>query len=265
MWAAIALAVSLSIIGCSGNGTDSGSTSSIDSKIDLQISEKLDSIQRSLIIHAQTERIYGCSNYTLSGNAAKSGSTIALTFQNVVSPSQCSAANAPAAAQISLGLLAKGNYAFTITVNGVAAVSNLIVTDTSYSILNGAGEWISFTNTGFFKVPDGIVWGIAKYNATGAGGLYRAFSDSLAAWGAVNAVYPAGDYNYFQIDSSGAVVLPYGNNNFHAAFMYHYAGDLLKIRSMLKSYGLLPGSPIVIDFYTSEGIVYESNLLPWQP
>jgi len=253
------------IPGCSGNGTDSGNTSTIDSKIDLSMSEHLDSIQHTLTFRAQTERIYGCSNYALSGSESVSGKTISVTFNNVTDPAVCATALGPAATNFDLGALAPGLYTFPIIVNGEISSSTLTITDSTYSILSGGGRWVGFTKTFLMKVPVGAVWGSASYNAPTAGTFYRTFTDSLNAFGAIPHQYSAGDYGYFQIDSSGTLILPSGTSNFHATFILQYNGDTQKVKAVLKQIGQSVGSQIVIAFYSYKGEAYISNVVAFQP
>jgi hypothetical protein len=255
--------LSFTIPACNGNGTDSGSISSIDSKITLTPAETLSPTQRTLKITAQTERIYGCSNYSIVNDLSIQGNTISLNFTGIHEPSICLTALGPATASIDLGILSTAIYSLRLKVNGVTANVTLSATDTSCEISNGSGQWTDFSKTFFLKVPAGAIWGNVQYgdpNLTST--VYSRFVDSLKALGAQTHIYPEGDYNYFEIDATGQVVPPaYPHPNFVPTFIFAYNLDMLKVRALVKSFAVAYKSSMVFNLYGSNGEAYLSSVL----
>jgi hypothetical protein len=249
-------------LACNGNGTDSGTSAAIDSKITMTPSEVLNPAQRTLRLSAATEHIYGCVNYSIANDYSMNGTAISLNFTGINEPSVCLTALGPAAGVIDLGSLASAAYTLTITVNSVATHATLVVTDTSYQILNGSSEWTDFSKTSFLKVPQGVIWGNIQYGDPSFLNTYSAFIDSLTTSGAQLHVYPAGDYNYFQIDALGEVVPPPPPHpNFVKTFIYSYNLDMLKVRALVKSFAAANYPSMSFNLYGSNGEVYIGSVL----
>ena len=258
----ISIALVVIIPACNGDGTDSGSSASIDSKITLTPSEVLNPAQRTLSLSAQTEHIYGCTNYSIANSLTIQGKVISLDFTAITEPTTCLTALGPARAVINLGSLATAVYSLTMTVNSVVTHATLVVTDTSYRISNGSGQWTDFSKTSFLKVPQGIIWGNVQYGDPSLLNDYQAFIDSLTSYGAQPHIYPAGDYNYFEIDAAGNVVTPTSATaNFVKTFIFHYNLDMLRVRALVKSFAAVNSSTMQYNLYGSSGEVYIGSVL----
>ncbi|MFI5253175.1 MAG: hypothetical protein ACHQQQ_12185 [Bacteroidota bacterium] len=247
---------------CNGSGTDSGTVSQIDSKITMSMTEVLNPAARTLALTAQTERVYGCTNYAILNTVSVNANTVTLDFTGIAAPTNCVAEVGPADGSLNLGFLPTAIYNFVINVNGVATNATLAVTDSSYQVTNGSSKWTDFTKTFFLKVPPGTIWGNVQYSDPNLLPVDRGFFDSLKALGAQAHVYPAGDYGYFQIDGVGTVVVPTGSHlNYIDTFIFNYGFDMLKVRALVKSLALR----ITINLYGSNGEVYLTSVLAHEP
>ena len=229
IFAAVAACVCLGILACAGlgckeDGTNTDNYQAIDSPLQLTVAEQLGTTH-TLILHAATERLYGCANYVLVATPSTTDSTYTVSFDNVLEPSVCSPGNLPARVDVPLGALASGHYKLTLRVNGVSVNAPLLVTDTSMTVSGGEGRWTTFVKTYTHKVPSNFIWGNMQSNDPNASAVFRSFNDSLIALGAQIHVYPSTDYGYFQIDGTGNIVAPSSSSIFVKTFVYQYSGD----------------------------------------
>jgi hypothetical protein len=86
-------------------------------KIDSDILVELGNDDSGIILFAQSERIYTCSNYQLVVCHKMRKDEIYVGFENVKSPEVCLTSLGPAACVIELGKLEAGDYTVTFELN----------------------------------------------------------------------------------------------------------------------------------------------------
>lgn len=254
------LAMLLIAPGCKDDQTTSGNAAPIDSRLNLVVIEHL-AATRSMLLRAATQRIYSCSNYSLATTSSTSGQTITISFDNVNEPSVCVASQSAARGEVDLGSLAAGSFKLALHVNDVVTNAQLVVTDTSYAVTNGDGQWTTFITTSVHKVPQDVIWGSVLYNNTGQLNTYMAFRDSLKRLGAQVHQYPVGDYGFFTVVDS-TIAPPAGVSSiFVNTFLFQFSGDMQAVQNLLRNYGAAYHDQFIIFLYGSHGEAYQSNLL----
>lgn len=252
--------------GCKDDETGDANFTPIDSRISLVMKEQLGTTGNLLAFHAATEKIYNCANYSLVVQPGVSGQAISVSFSNIAIPSVCLTALGPATADFNFVPLAAGTYTFSIQVNQHLTGAQLVVTDTSYEVINGEAQWTTFPKSYLHRIPSNVIWGYVSYNDPTATGLADEFTDSLVLLGAAIHHYPASDYGLFQVDSAGVVVSPSPPpRNFVKTFIYQYAGDPRILRGLVKRYGIRLHTQATFIVNGSRGEVYNSDVLYNEP
>ena len=263
--AALLLSIPFLIVafGCKDNSVGSGSTLTIDSKLDLSITEQLNDSARYVVLHAQTERLYATPCYSMDYSQVLNGNALSFTFQDVsLQDTACPSVATPAMVNVNLGLLPIGYYTLTVTVNGMSVQGQLQVTDSSYILRNASGQWTNVADSLIFKVPVGAIWGSVAYNDPQVGGSAKdRFFSSLDSLGAVDHVYPAGTYSLFTINSSGTIVLAQGNSLYFDPVVRQYLGSTQNIRAIVEAYAVAYYPYLNINLYTWDGNYFQSSAL----
>ncbi|HLX11396.1 MAG TPA: hypothetical protein VKS81_01160, partial [Bacteroidota bacterium] len=193
------------------------------------------------------------------------GNNASIAFLDVAAlGTVCPEMPSPATADISLGDLASGNYTIQTRVNGQSRQLELEVTDSAYTLFNANGLWTAIGDSVIRRVQFGTVWAIVGYNNPQLLNVAQSFLNALDSIGALPHVYPAGDYSYFSVTSSGTVVLPPTNTNFYSTTIRQYPGDPLTLYVLVRNYAnsYYPGLNIML--YDWEGDAFLSSQLKGQ-
>jgi hypothetical protein len=252
----VSILVGLVCQSCTDFGSD---IPPIDSTISLDLWEELSPNQRTLQLRAATERIYGCSNFSIMYRLSVSTQLIQVDFLGIDLPPICLTALGPATATMNLGSLSNGSYQLILTSNGSVTGSQLIVSDDFFKVINPDGIQTKFRRTELLRVPPRTIWGLIGYRNIAMHPLVQSFLDSVQNLGAQRQDFTHGYYGYFEIDQSGNITFPimigYPQER---SFIYQYAGDPLALRDIVQSYATSARDSMQIRLYTAKGDAFYS-------
>lgn len=236
---------------------------SIKTVINMELFENLDNGLRSVQLRCVTDSIFPCLNYQILFDLNITADRVALTFTKTEQPAICRRAIAPAAAIVSLGVLANISYDFPITVNSLTIPAQLIQTDSTIEILNGDSTWTKVVRPVLYRVPANTIWGEVGYNDPVLRDSALTFFDSLASLGATPATLSSGHYGYFFIDSTNTIdsILELGpsiGTDSVFSYIYNYTGDTTSLSNLVAAYQNQAGNLVKINIITSDGYQFRS-------
>ena len=260
------LYLALLMSGCLDFETGREEMSPIESKIRISTWENLSAQERTLTLTCATEKTYGCINYSIVSTKTILDDSIMISFTGIYKPPVCLTALGPAGAAIDLGSLPSGNYPLSLSANGETVRAQLVVSDDAYTVNNGEGMWTTFSRSQLRRVPDGTIWGLVGYHTTTSAALAQAYLDSVRIVGAQPCSCIPGYYGYYEIDSTANIQTP-GNHGyaFAQSYIYHYGGDPLVVRNLVKRYGKSLGDSLSISLFGSHAEAYFSWILQREP
>ena len=250
--------LSLLLFSCSQKETAPNFTEPVK----IKIRENADSISRKLSFICFTEKVYGCSNYAIDYSFSVSANKITIHFTGITVPGICLTSLGPANAEIKPGALADGNYELEINAGQTKVSGQLLVTAEKYQAIIPSQKNIQFVNPVLNRVPANTLFGTVHYHAATTATNVQKFIDSLQVYGAASAIYPTGDYEYFQIESNGQIkqVQDLGYN-FTRYFIFNYPGNPEPFKNLVKRFGMANPGLLLITLSTSKG----ENFYSWTP
>lgn len=241
---------------CDDTVSDNSSYTSIDSRINIKLSEELFTNSKKVVLHCRTERIYGCMNYGIDYSVIKTANNFRIKFSRIIISEICLTALGPATNRINLGELNNGTYNLTLEVNGKEESAALIVTDSLYQINFQPGFNFKFDNTELHRIPQHLIWGSVGYINDSLTNVVDTFIDSLQILGASQINLSSGDYGFFEIDLFGNLLPPeYHGYPFIKMYKFEYQNDANDIKELMKRIQQQYVNQIYISCYTWQGDV----------
>jgi len=230
-----------------------------DTDIKIKMKETLDSSKRTLQFYCFTEKEYGCANYGIKSTFNYSSNSIEIDFKEVLFSDFCLTAFGPARTTIDLGTISNGIYKLNIKVGKNNSEGQIVVTSNSYSILLTNQSQLQLTNSPLHRIPTNTIWGTIGYHTSFSDTLVQSFIDSLLYLGATVQTYEPGDYDYFQIDSSGQILPPQNYGNWIVRpYIFRYSGNTADLKTLLENFGTYYGNSMNIFLYTTKGEEFRS-------
>lgn len=228
--------------------------SKIDSDIKISMWENSDSTGRVLEFQCETEKVYGCCNYTILHSLTINGSNIEIHFTGIYQPQMCLTSFGPARATIELASLPNGTYPLTIRVERHKSRGHLIVTSDYYEIDLDETARLEIMTPVLRRIPTNTIWGTVGYHSNSSSMLVQSFVDSLQFSGASVQTYTPGYYGYFEIDQNNAIMPPENHGYyFIRPFIFAYSGNSENIRTLVRNYGVNFGDSLNIDLRSTRG------------
>ncbi len=236
---------------------------SIKTVINMELFENLENGLRSVQLRCVTDSIFPCPDFLIEYNLSTTSNTLALTFTKISKPTLCPDGFAPAAAIVSLGVLASISYDFPITVNSLTLPAQLILTDSTIEILNGDSTWTDVVRPVLYRVPANTIWGEVGYNDPVLRDSALTFFDSLTSLGATPATLSSGHYGYFFIDNTNTIdsILELGpsiGTDSLFSYIYNYIGDTTALSNLVTAYQNQAGNLVKVNIITSDGYQFRS-------
>ena len=239
----------------------SGHDVSIDSKINIRMTETIDTSPRTFQLNCSTTKIYPHTGYPLIVAHQLSTNNIDLSFKGVVEGSPGFAVLSPANATINLGAINSGTYNLNLYNGNVKRKAKLIISADSYEISLDNNSHFQFTNTTLNKIPEHTIWGTIGYNEQQTSSIAQSFLDELMALGAEKKSYNPGHYQEFEIGKNGKIVPPTESGYYYAqSFIFNYSGDIANIEQLFKrNANEYKTAHLSVSVYTDKG----EKLLSW--
>ncbi len=221
--------------------------------------ETLDSTKRTLQFYCSTEKVYGCSNYSINKTLRKSSDNINIDFSGILIYDFCLTSLGPATTIVDLGTLSSGTYNLNIKVDRNRGEGRLIVTSDYYVIELDKQKQLKIINTPLHRVPTNTIWGTVGYHRSSTATLVQTFIDSLQFLGATAQTYQSGHYGYFEINSRGEIILPQNHGYYYIRpFIFNYDSNTSSLKKIVKNYGANYGDSLIINLYTTKGELFRS-------
>ena len=248
-WALLALVPGSALLanGCFDRPT---SPAPIDSAVVLRLHEKLSASGRSLELLGRTEKIYGCSNFTILYQQQSTGDAVSVRFVGIHMPDVCLTSLGPATCTVPLGPTTIGSRLLMLGTTRGDVVTRLVVNADSIEVKGARGAGIALPAPVLHRVPPGTIWGWIGWGPEDRSARAQAFLDSLTLVGARPTRLLPGDYEYFQVDALGHVGLQ-GNYGFYflKPYLFHFTGDTAALSGVVKAFG----DPLWIALYDDHG------------
>lgn len=240
----------LLIVACKKDSMESR----IDSDVKISMWEYSDSTGRKLELKCETDKSYGCCNYTILHSLSVSGSNIEINFTGIYQPDMCLTSFGPATTSVDLSSLPNGSYPLTIRVERRKSQGNLIVTSDYYEIDLDETRSVEIITPVLRRIPANTIWGTVGYHSNATSMLVQSFVDSLQFYGAAIQPNAPGYYGYFDIDANNAI-LPPDNHGYYfiRPFIFSYSGNSHSIKTLVRNYGLNFGDSLNIDLRSTQG------------
>jgi len=189
-----------------------------------------------------------------------SSDKIVIDFNGIIRSDFCLTSTGPASTTIDLGSLSNGNYDLEIQVEGKKSVGLLIVTPDFYAINLDKPRQLQIKFSPLIRVPDNTIWGTIGYASSSYSAMAQTFIDSLQYFGATPGSYLPGDYNYFEINSSGQIISPSNGGGYYFAqsYIFNYAENTSTLKTLVNNYGHNSGDTLSIILYTTKGEIFRS-------
>lgn len=210
----------------------------IDSPVRVEVVERFTPAGRRLQVECETEREYGCMNYSIATRTDFWGRTIALQFRGVTMPQGCATALGPARATIALGAVPEDRYPLRLIANGTTAQGLLRVTADSLEISGAAGDWTRIPRRVVRRLPPGTVWGLVGWGPEDRTTQVDAFLAAMQAVGGRPLTLAPGDYHEFRVTADGRIEWP-GLTGYwaHRVFAMRWSGDRRAIEQVVRDHG----------------------------
>lgn len=232
----------------------------IDSDIIISAWENLGSTNRTFELKCATKESYPCSNYSIQNSSSVKNQLISISFNKILIPQICLTALGPAITNINLGTLSNRTYNIEIDLRNKTSKGRLIVNDNYYQFVMDSEENIKLAYYMLNRIPANTVWGTVGYHASSSENLAQSFIDSLQTIGATTGTFNRGEYGHFAINSSGSVEPPKQHGYyFIKTFIFTYPGNMDKLKTLVRSYGIRHGNSLSIRLSGSKG----ESFLSW--
>lgn len=222
----------------------------------VDIWEELLPQERRFWLLIETIEPENCLNASIYYDLDQLGNSITVSLDDIIVPSNCEAGQAPATADLDLGVLNTRTIDFKINLkNAVFNSGALQVNYDSYEVLMPAPEGIQFKHKKLMRVPNTAIWGYVSYTDN---------SQAAAAQDVVNSIkgisytvdYPEGYYGYFSIgaDSQITSVLGQPAGNRYKIFVFDYPGDKANLTNLLNDLrSMHPAPAFDIKLWNAQG------------
>jgi len=231
----------------------------IKSDINVKMWESVDSTQRVFKLLCYTDDVYSCVNYTIGTSIEKNNGVTTIKFKGIYAPSLCLTANGPATSTVTLGEATDSVINLLVNIEGAESIGKIRMTDTTFEADFSTLKELKFVYNELHRLPEKTIWGMVGYHAEATSALVQSFEDSLQYYGSTELLLGKGQYGYFEIDSTHAVVVPSNHGfNFASTFIYHYEGASSVLGRMMRNFNTLHGSKMQIILYTSKGEILKS-------
>ncbi len=243
----------LTLVSCKKQST---SNATIDSAIIINTREQLNNGQQTLLLVCTTEKIYGCSNYSIRYKLNKTTNKIDIAFESINKPEVCLTSLGPATTFIDLGTLPVGVYQLNVTLNRTVSKGELVVTPEHYTISINNRTQIHLPQSVLPRIPANTIWGTIGYNKASSETMAQSVVDALIQTGATTRSYAQGNYWYFNIGANGQILPPQNHGYwFVKPFILQYVGDIDKLRVLLQKIKTQYGNELHVTVNTSRGEV----------
>ena len=246
----------LCITGCNLESLDEPIiVSNVEKEFHLDLWEALWPNSRTSQLLIETIEDEACQNYTIAYQFNKSGSTLELSLNEIVSPEDCIDGEAPASSVVDFGALSEGIYELNIDLkNTVFSKGQLTITEDYYTINMDTEEGIIFVRRELLRVPDDLIWGYVGSEDAEFTAALEGFLADLQA-NTSSKTLTAGYYGYFSINQSRELVystFPFPENQFQT-FYYEYNGTEAELQEMIDNYRTTHGEDVTFKLYNAAG------------
>jgi hypothetical protein len=234
----------------------------ISTVINLTSFEKIDPGSNTFELRCLSQDDFPCANYTINHDLNVSIDSIDLHFTEISRPQICLTNTGKAFGIVSLGALANNTYEFPIRINDDTVSAQIIITDSTFEISNGDGNWTNILRPMLRRIPDNVIWGQVGYHNFIDVNIALTYFDSLDNFGGVAGTLSSGSYGYFYVDTTGQAdsVLELGpsmGTTYTIPYVYHYTGDTSTLHTLIQNFAN-QGNTVEVNVITNEGVEFRS-------
>lgn len=153
------------IAGCSLD-SDTVIVPDVEDEFYLELFEEFDNGERSMDWKLRTIESVGCEGASINFSFQReAGQVLSLSINQVIAPSDCDPAEAPARAVVELGTLPNGKYPVSVALRETLSQDgSLSVYDQFYEISLESGSGIVPLRNRLYRIPEHTVWGFIAPN-----------------------------------------------------------------------------------------------------
>jgi hypothetical protein len=238
---------------------DSPAVTNFDGNIKIRMTETVDSAKRALILICFTEKIYGCSNFSIQTSHSITSGKITINFIKIAESPICLTALGPASTQISFDKIPIGIYELELNFGNSKVTGQINVSAGSFVATVPVQTKVQFINPDLKRIPDNTIFGTVHYHAAGTAPIVQQFIDSLQYLGATATAYPPGDYGAFQIEAGGSIKQTQDPGYYFTRYyIFNYTGNTAQLKELLNRYGTNYPSLLLITLNSTKGQVFYS-------
>ena len=236
------------------NETESVNTLGTD--VQFSMAEYFEPGQRTLSFKFLTQKDFPCINYRIKSEYRREGASLVVSLSEVEGADVCLEAIAPASSFLDVGEFAAGEYPIIIKVGeSLTNTGTLTVTEESFGVVMNEEEGLLVQTPQILRVPSGVIWGSVRTSEFGTvGNATQNFLNRLQSLGASPKKLTEGDYGYFSIDASGAMLASSAfAREAERAFLLGYQGETADLESVLQEYAQDFGDEVSVSLHTTTG------------
>ena len=229
--------------------------------VQFSMAEYFEPGQRTLSFKFLTQKDFPCINYRIKSEYRMEGETIVVSLSEVEGADVCLEAIAPASSFLDVGELATGEHPMVIEV-GEALVNTgtLTVTDEAFELVMNEEQGLVIETPRMSRIPDGVIWGTVYASEPNAvGGATQDVLNQLQGLGATTPLLAEGDYGYFSVDASGAIVsTSVSPRRTESLFLLDYQGEPANLTRLVEEVADTYEGRVAVSLRTAAGDEFKS-------
>lgn len=252
------IAFTILLLGCKKNQV----SSTFDENLKIKMSEKVDSTKMTLTLNCYTEKIFGCSNYSIKSSFSVTNDKITINFTELIIPNICLTSLGPASTIINIETLTNKIYELELNIGSTKISGQLDVATGSFKATLPVQSKVQFTNPNLKRIPQNTIYGTIHYHSSATSLIVQKFIDTLQILGAVPTTYTPGDYGNFQIEANGQIKQTQDlGYYFTRYYIFNYTNNSTQLKDLVKHFGVNYGSLLLVTLNTTKGETFYS----WTP
>lgn len=248
--------ISLCLILSSCRNKDVGlsESTSIRSKLIINLVEQLENGTRKLYLSANTTTIYPCGNYGIETHFALAENGFKISYKNIIAPTICLTSLGAAFSWIELGTLSDGNYDLQLNGPNWTNRGILKVTSNEFELIFKNLKGIEIPRSVLKRVPENTYWGTIGYHQASTLPKVDSLIAKMAQNGAIFQTQVPGDYRYYEIDTKGNIMDPeLSGYYFVKSLIFQLKGNDAGIRNLIRTDGIMQKENMSINIYNDKG------------
>jgi len=221
----------------------------------IDLWENLYPESRELVFEIETIQAQDCENATISYNLNRTGNTVKLSLNAILTPQDCQPGPAQIFASAPAGRLNGGLYTMKLDLkNTVFNEGQLTVTGDAYHLDMHTEYGVTFRHKSLVRVPEETYWGYITYETPEQESLAIDFFNELQDI-SIQHDFLAGYYGYFSVEADKRVSIHEEGlaGVSYKSFLFKYEDSGVAIRQQINAFRLAHGAPVSLHVLNDKG------------